>query len=271
MRAPSWLGWVILAALAAMCMFIGNVVGRLAGFPYYEGYQGVMIQQPWPIAIFSVTGAAIAAILTLRITVSWTRPLDERVGAAISLLVIGGLSIRSGGMLSVMQAADGNAVFWYLAIEALVLLAVVMAIFLLRYPIGGTRPISRPASDATSALVQAAVFAVSMWVIARTPLKAQGICSVLASGVIASYVTHLLIGKTWRYSWSLPLVVAIVGYIVNAFTASGVEIAKLTGPFTGLAMATPLDYAAFGPIGLMIGEMLQGHQETLNAPEPTRA
>ena len=231
------------------------------------GYQGVLSQQPWPAAIASLIGVAIASVLCLRITVSWTRPMDSRVGAGLALLVVGGMSIRSGGMLSVMQAGEVREFFWALAGEAAILLAIVWLVYALRFSIGGDRTGKTHPHDWATAGVQAILFAVSMWVLGKSPVKAQGICAVLASGIISGFVTHLLIGKTWQASWCVPLVVGIIGYVVNALTAGGVDIAKLSGPAAGLALATPLDYAAFGPIGMMIGDLLHGASSAETAEE----
>lgn len=255
-RFPEWPGWLLMAALAVLCLLLGNFVGELTGFPYYPGYQGTLTQQSWQVSLLALLGVAIASTLMLRIAMVWSSVLDARTAAGLSLVTIAGLSMRAGGMRSIMQAADGSQLFWRLSGELAVLLVIVVAVYAIALFLASPKRAAKGDADWAAAGTQTALFALAMWVLGQSPLKAQGIWSVVASGVISAFLTHLLIGRTWRWSWGVPLVVGILGYIANALTASGVEVAKLSGPLAALAMASPLDYAAVGPIGMMLGEIL---------------
>ena len=256
LRAPEWSGWLLMGTLAAVGLFAGNLVGALTGFPYYEGYQGSLTQQPFSIALLSLLGITLTSILMLRINMVWSGLLDARMATGLALVTIAGLSMRSGGMRSIMQAADGPQLFWRLAGELAILLIVVWIVGAMARVFTSTNRVAKKNIDWSAAAMQAGIFAAAMWVLGQSPIKAQGIWSVVASGMIAGFAMQLLLGRSWRGSWCVPLVVGIVGYVANALTASGIEVAKLAGPVTGLAMAAPLDYAAVGPIGMMLGELL---------------
>ena len=253
---PAWTGWVLMGSLAALCLFVGNLIGSLTGFPYYDGYQGSLTQQPLSIALLSLLVITLATMLMLRINMIWIVVLDARMAASLSLVTIAGLSMRAGGMRSIMQAAGGPQLFWWLAAELSILLVVVCLVNVAAFALTSSKPAARASTDWSAAGIQAAIFALAMWILGQSPLKAQGVWSVVASGILAGFLTHLLIGRTWRWSWGIPLVVGIVGYVANALTATGVDVAKLSGPVAGLALASPLDYAAAGPLGMMLGELL---------------
>ena len=268
---PAWTGWLLMGTLTALSLFVGSLVGDLTGFPYYDGYQGSLTQQPLSIALLSLLVITLATMLMLRINMVWSGVLDARMAAALSLVTIAGLSMRAGGMRSIMQAADGPQLFWLLAVELSILLVVVCLVNAAASAFSSTKPVARASTDWSAAGIQAAIFALAMWILGQSPLKAQGVWSVMAAGMLAGFLTHLLIGRTWRWSWCVPLVVGIVGYVANALTATGVDVAKLSGPVAGLALASPLDYAAVGPLGMMLGELLSREHHDDDAGNPANA
>lgn len=270
MHSPAWSGWLLIAVIAAGCAAIGYFAAGLVRFPRDTDFQGVLAQQPLPLAGWTVLAMIASVLVCLLAAVFLTRPMDGRLGASLALLALAGFAARGGNMASVMQAADGRNICWLLAGELGVLGSLACACFTGRYVLGGAhRPVQPRSADYPAAAIQTLIFAGMMWLLARSCVQAQAMWSVFFAGVVATLLTHFAIGRIWRGSWSIPIIVGIIGYLVNALTAEGVEIANITTPAGQFVMASPLHYVAMGPIGLIIGEMLHGEEnaeDTAAAP-----
>lgn len=259
----SWWQWTALGLISAAVIAAGAVVCHLVGFPYYAHEQGALIQQPLTLAATSLAAMCVTTIIAVAVVVLLTRPLDSRAGVAIGLLAIGGFSLPAGTMGSVMLASGGPEVFWLLAGEAAVLGLFAFALFALRKRVGIAGDTWEGTSgDRVAAIVQLVAFLVMMLILGRWYAKGQAIGAVFFAGLLSSVLTRLLIGRVWVHGWAAPLIGAVVGYLVNAVTASNVEVALNSGPAAGLAAALPLDYVAFGPAGVLLGELLHGHHRS---------
>lgn len=262
------MGWLVLGVVAAACAGAGNLAAKVSGFPYYPGWQGVFVQQPTAIIGWGAAALLLVLVLGVRIGVSVARPLDARIGAALGAMVLVGYSLRGGTMGSVMQAADGREVFGRLAIELGALSLLVISVFVLRGFLGGRRyeQVDDGSGPATwlAAGVQLAVYTALVVLLGQSNLKAQAMMTVFGAGVLATMAAETLTGRIWRFGWVIPLVVGVAGYCLVAELGRGVEIAVVQGWLAGFSSPLPLDYAALGPAGIMLGKLLSGNKA---APE----
>ncbi len=265
-RAIGVRGWVLLCLTAVLCVGCGWVAARMAGFPFYHGFQGVFAQQPLNVSVAGLIAAAVSLAVATRLGVSLTLVADPRMGAALGLLALAGFALRGGSMASVLAAASGGETFFMLAGEMAVLGLLAWGAHLLT-----ARMCRNPVDDSSlggvaAGVAQLAVFALVMWVAGQSYLKGQAIGTVFVAGLVASWAAHMAIGKTWKHGWCVPIICGIVGYIANGFT--GNTMPSLSGPAAAFAIASPLDYAAFGPIGIIFGELLHRDESSEKGEEP---
>lgn len=203
----------------------------------------------------------VAAAISSAIALLLLRRMDARLGVAIGLISLAGFSLRGGTMGSVMLASDGREVFWWLSLEMVVLSLLVAGGYALRKHVGlAAETWGGTASDYGVAIVQLVVFLLAMLILGQSSAKGQGLGAVLVAGVLSSVVTRLILGRVWAAGWSVPLVAGALGYLLNAVSASNVEIGVIAGPASGLGIALPLDYVALGPVGVLLGEVFYGHR-----------
>jgi len=263
--AMSWWNWTVFVIVAALAAGIGGVVARLAGFPYHPGQQGVLIQQPYPLAAMALLGMVISVLIGARLGLTLMHPIDSRVGAALGLLALGGFALRGGSMRTVLHASEGAYVYWLLAGELLLLSLLAVGVYVIRFGLGGINN-PRPAAtkDVPAIMLQAGIFGVLMLILGQSVAKGQAVLSIVVAGMLSTIFTRLLIGRVSVHGWTVPLAMGLLGYLLNAMFAGDVEIAQLSSPAKGLGIAAPLDYAAFGPIGVLLGELL--HNADSKAP-----
>lgn len=262
MQTLTWSGWVLVLIVAGICISLGYFAAELSGFPQYPGYQGVLVEQPWLGAGKALLAMVGSLVVCSRLAIFLTSKKDARLGPALAMLCLVGFALRGGNMGSVMRAGDGRLLFASLAVEMAALGLLSWGCFAGRRILGGGKvKVVTERFDAVTALFQALLFTVVMNAVGRSYLLQQGIWSVFSAGAVATLLTHLVMGRTWRGAWCIPLIVGLGGYAVNAVMGKGIDIATLQSPVSGLAMASPLMYAGVGPIGIVIGEFLHGMEE----------
>lgn len=255
--------WALITASAVAALALGHVAARASGFPLYPGWQGVLIQQHWLTRVAAVAAMVVAVAVSARVAGVLTGWAEGRLAAALSLLSLAAYSARGGTMGSVMQAADGREVFWFLAGELAVMSLVAWGAFRAGRWLTG---LDEPACEAPSRgvimrsiAVQALGTVALILVLGQSYDKPQAMMTVLLACMAGAALSKSLTGYVWRSSWCVPLLAGVAGYIVNAVTSSGVEIANIQSMAAGMAMPLPLDYVALGPIGAILGEMLAEH------------
>lgn len=268
----SWVGMVRLAAAVGISTAIGYYAARLVGFPLYPGWQGAFAQQPLDVAMWGLAGVVASLFVGLIVALIVAPPVDMRMPAVVAATALVGFSIRGGTMGSVMQAAGGREVFWLLAGELAVLTVLVVLIVAIWRGLRGHAGEIAGAIGSVglgSGGIQLLATAGMLWVLGQNYQKPQALMSILFAAGIGTWVAHFVTGHIWRRAWVVPMIVGIAGYVINAVWASGVEVATIPAATRGFAMALPLDYAAVGALGVVLGTLV-AHAEVEDMPHGPR-
>ena len=237
-------------------------------FPLYPGWQGAFAQQPLHLAGLGLLGAVVSLLLGLIVSLIIAPPVDMRMPAVVAATALLGFSIRGGTMGSVMQAAGGNEVFWLQAVELAVWAVLVVLIAVSWRALRGSAN-EAPGAIGTvglgSGAVQFLATAAVLWVLGQSYQKSQALLSVLFAAGIGTWVAHFATGHIWRRAWLVPMLVGIAGYMINGVWATGVDVANIPAATRGFAMALPLDYAAVGALGVVLGTLV-AHAEMEDLP-----
>ena len=257
-----------IAAVLACLMFW--FAGKWFHIPEHPDYEASLALQPSPVADLLVTGVVLCAATAVGTAVAGSIRFDAGLFAAA--IGLAALSSRGGPMRYVTQAAAGPGVFLAIALELLVLGALLglawFGLWLLyrRGRLAGDavrdgladQP-HAPGERLFALLVQAAVTGVLVLLLARTDEKKQ----VLAAVAIASFCSTLVAyavspvrPSVWY--WAGPIAIGIVGYVVTYFSWAGVPLVAWKtgtggGTLAALARPLPLDYASLGTAGAIAG------------------
>ena len=256
---PGRMGWVLLALGMILCVSLGYGAARLTGFPYYPGKQGVWVQQPWPGVLLANAGMLVGLIAGISLAGLMTNHLSHKAGFCLGMMVLGGFSLRGGTMESVLQATGGREIFWFLAVE---LLAYGLVGALLCWLFGAGKNGRKNGLVGKSLVVQFIVITLVILVLGQSERKLQASMAVFLASLAGSWAALWITGSTSAWNWCMPWLVGVMGYLISAGTATGIEISQAKSLVSGLAVPLPLDYAAWGAIGTLLGEMLayQGRQ-----------
>jgi len=257
-----------LAAAAACLLFW--FAGAWFGIPRHRGFENSLALQPSAAADLLLTGVAILAATAVGTVFAGSIRFDAGLFAAA--IGLAALSCRGGPMRYVTQAAGGRGVFLALALELVVLGALLglawFGLWLL-YRVGhlrgdalrdGLRDQPHDIGERVYALlVQAAVMSVLVMLLARTDDKKQ----VLAAVAVASFAATLM---SYAFSpvrpsvwyWAGPILVGTFGYLTAYLSAGSMESVGWKsgaggGLLAGLARPLPLDYASLGTAGAILG------------------
>ena len=244
--------------------------GRWFGIPQHPGFEMSLALQPTSISDLLLTGVTLLVATAVATAVAGTVRFDG--GLFCGAVGLAALSGRGGPTRYVTQAAQGPGVYIAMAVELVVLGALLgvawLGLWLLyrrgrlagdalrdglkdqRYTVG---------EGAFAMLTQAAVTSVLVLLLARTDEKKQ----VLAAVGFASFFATLL-AYTFTpvrpsvWFWAGPILSGVVGYLF-AYSAGGSadlvawKTGAGTGTFAPLARPLPLDYASLGTAGAILG------------------
>lgn len=269
---------IVLLSLA-LCVLLAWWAGKAFDVPAYRGYEGSLLQQP------GAGGKVLAVVVAAAVLA---------VGAIVGQLLAGrwwlfaglfaaaagwaALSARGGPSRYVyFHAADagtGRGVFVMLAVEQLILSAVVGSIWytLVRRAERITAAKEAAADEKVdpdllsgkltgarlqAVGLQAAIMAFAVMIFIQSDSKQGVMVGVLVASFIGTSLAEYWFKdeKAGPWYWAGPLLVGAVGYLLNQFTASGDLIAagQLRGTFAALARPLPLDYVGMGTVGALLG------------------
>jgi hypothetical protein len=241
----------------------------MLGVPPTPGRAGSLLQQPnWPAAI-GVACALVVACTALSAVVA--SHLHYEGGLFCGCAALAALSVQLGTMRFALFEATGTGVYLLFALELLLLYAAVVAAWaVLRYWTHvGWLPIEPVFDDipdepldqkllATSS--QAVVTLVLMLLLSNSDTKAQSLASIGIASYLAAMAAHHFI-PTQPSAWYFvgPLLVGLIGYVSHYFSAADWVIGDARGFFAPLARPLPIDYAAMGPAGALMGYWASQH------------
>lgn len=222
-----------------------------------DGRSGSILAQPSPLSSMLLTfvGGVITCIAGAFVA-GGVRPLAGIFAAGIGLLA---LAARGGRMTFVVQAASSRSVFLLLALE-LTLLAILLG--LCWWLSEGIRPAKSvphneedddtPSLHHTLVALATSVVAmgVMMWLLGQADAKVQALAAVGVSAYVATWLA-CQVGpvRAAAWSWTAPLVVGVVGYLMATQMPGDWRIGFVRHP---LIIATPLDYASVGPVAALL-------------------
>lgn len=279
---PRHAQWVLMAA-AAGSFALFWWAGKWLGVPAHPGYEGSLLRQPTAggtataVAAAAVLYLGVAAVVTLLARRQWVY-----TGLLAASAGLAAWSFRGGPVRFVLLAPDnagvGAGAFYTLAAETLILGLIVGIGWLVVLPrVAGDATadeplIPRPPPGTLQAVLsQAAFVAVGVLLLVPNGEKKQAAFGVLVACFIATAVAQHFYHdeRVARWFWAGPVIVGVVGYLVNAFgpdATLAVETGRLTGTFGALARPLPLDYAGAGMVGVLMGYWIGSeHPETAKA------
>jgi hypothetical protein len=111
--------------------------------------------------------------------------------------------------------------------------------------------------QAPALLAQLAITVVGILLLAQTEAKQQVLAAVGISSLVGAATAESFV-PTGRRSWAflVPLVAGLIGYAAAYLNPAGAMTGHLTGSLGALARPLPLDYAAAGPAGAIVGHWM---------------
>jgi hypothetical protein len=257
-----------LAATVACVMFW--FAGAWFGMPEHRGYEASLALQSKPAAHLMLTGIVLCAATAVGTAVAGSIRFDAGLFAAA--VGLAALRVRGGPMRAVTQAAPGRGVFLVMAVELLVLGALLGLAWFglwLMYRRGrhagdalrdGLQDQPHAPGERVFALVaQAASMAVLVLLLARTDETKQVLAAVAVASFAATLIAYAISPvRPSVWYWAGPVVVGIAGYLA-AYSAWGSvpPVAWKSGAggsfLAPLARPLPLDYASLGTAGAILG------------------
>ena len=240
-------------------------VGRWFGIPAEPGFDGSILRQPAPVLVVIVLAVAMAVATAFGTAIGSIIRFDA--GLLIASLGLGAISIRGGTVQDVLLSADGAGVLPVLALEQVVLFAIVAGIWLGLWRLRErgllkTDEPEEPQETGGNPVVAVAIQVIVMGLVLMIMLAqsaekfqvlmAVGVGAFVGAGLAKNYYPAKGL-DAWY--WVGPAGAGLAGYVLAYATApaAGVEIGQLYGSFAGLARALPLDYAAWGTAGALLG------------------
>lgn len=254
---------VLLTLGAVGSYFAFAAVGRFFGIPQLPDYQAALLAQPAPLVAVMIAGVTLVACVLLCTLI--TGRIHFEAGLFCAAIGMIALSTRGGPMSYVLMYALGDGVFLRLAFEAVLLYGCVAVGWyvllilrdnnlLLGEPLRDDDPDALPLTGLMALGAQVITMAFLMIVLAQTDRKAQVCWAVVISSLLATLLAHSLFpARPSIWFWSGPFVVALIGYAIAYFGPGPLIGGEVGGFLPQLARPLPLDYAALGTAGALMG------------------
>jgi hypothetical protein len=269
LRAFDRLEWFMLAVGSVLAGFACIGIAGALGIPSEPHFNGSLLLGGAPLAAIVVAVVAIIFSMLIGSLTAWF--VEREAPLFCCCLGIAALGVRCGSVRPVMQYAASSSVFASMAVEAIILAAILIGGWIgLRllldgflFKKDGNSIFIAPNELADAALgqkvgtlaVQMVVMAVVELIVIQTDAKAQAMAGVFIGaylGSLAAYMFTPLPQGIWY--WTGPMGVAIAGHVLAYFSgANSSATGDLHGWNAALARATPLDYAGMGTAGALLG------------------
>jgi hypothetical protein len=260
---------ILLLAASTACIALFWWASATLRIPMHPGHEDGLLQQPSPALAILVV--AVLFVVCVAVGTALAGMIRFNAGLLAACIGLGALSARAGSSRDSIQwglAHGASPGFFLLMLGDMIFLAILVTAcgIAINYLYGKgflkdresalpDEPGEAPLLSALSSLVLAGVItAIAILFIARTEAKQQAWAAVGIGAFAGSAIAESFV-PTRRQSFAFipPLLVGILGYILVYFDPAGYTTADLTGSYAALARPLPLDYAAAGPAGALLG------------------
>ena len=261
---------LLLATAATVACFLFWFAGKWFRIPEHTGYEISLALQPSPAVDLVLTGLVLCGATAVGTAIAGTIRFDAGLFAAA--IGLAALSSRGGPMRYVTQAAAGPGIFVAMALELLVLGALLgLAWFGLWLLYRGGRLAGdsardgladqphAPAERIAALLVQVVVTGAVVLLLARTDEKKQVLAGVAVASFCATLVAYAVSPvRPSVWYWAGPILAGVVGYLAAYLSWESAPPVNWKngvggGPLAALARPLPLDYASLGTAGSIAG------------------
>ena len=261
----------LLALGALACMLLSWAAARQFDIPAAPGFSASLLQQPNPGVAVVITMLAFLACAFVGTT--FAARVHRDAGLFCACIGLAVLSARGAPMRYVLFYAGSKSVYLILAGELVVLGAMLAAAWF-----AIDRFVARREEDDEPDPTEQSYFTTVLHVLlmvaltsllAQTDSKAQAMCAVAASALLAALVANWFAPvSSSPWLWAGPIIVGVIGYVSCYFRPGAIEIGRPGGYFAALARPLPLDYASVGVAASMLGHwMSRGwHERERAAP-----
>jgi hypothetical protein len=248
---------------AILCYVLFGIVARLFAIPRYPDFQAAILLQPAPLLVIVLVAATLLAGALLASLVAGKVHFES--GLFCAAIGLAALSVRGGPARYAFMYDPTGGVYVRLIIETVLLLGCISlgwyALLALRdrgllkgEPLREDDPDALPAQGLMALAAQVVVMVLLMALLAQTDQKAQVIWAIAIASTVAAIAAHSLFpARPSIWFWSAPFIVAIIGYVL-ALVGGAPKVGGMPGgAIPALARPLPLDYAAIGTAGSLLG------------------
>ncbi|MEA2711777.1 MAG: hypothetical protein QOF78_4378 [Phycisphaerales bacterium] len=250
-----------LGAVGSYLIF--GAIGKFFAIPQLPHYQASLLAQPNPLIAVVIAGVTLVACVLLCTLI--TGRIHFEAGLFCAAIGMVALSTRGGPMRYVLMYSSGPGVFLRLAFETVLLfgcIAVGWYVLLIMRdnnllhgePLRDDDPEAMPMMGLMALGAQVIVMIFLLMLLVQTDKKAQCTWSIAIAALLSTLLAHSLFpARPSIWFWSGPFVVALIGYVF-AWSGGGPLVGgDVGGMLPQLGRPLPLDYAALGTAGAMMG------------------
>jgi hypothetical protein len=257
---------ILLTVAGTISFVLFLTLSHLFAVPARPGYSASLIQQPWPPLIFVLT--AITFMVALVISSLITNVVHYEAGFFCATIGLAALSIRGGPLRYTLMAASGRSIFLGLAVELILLYAILYLGWLILQLLSATNLVmpeehraslpadqdELPSQGALALASQVMLMIFLMSIFCQTDRKVQVLASVGLSAFLATLAAHSIFpSRPSTWFWFGPLILGLIGYTFAYFGDGSWTTGEVEGFFPAAARPLPLDYATAGPVGALLG------------------
>jgi hypothetical protein len=256
----NWTGRFRLTAGVLVSFGLFFLACRTLDLPPVLGKSGSLLLQTSPgLAVGAVGGALLVSTLLGKLIVGeLLLGQDAQFEGGLVAALIGMVAViaRIGPVRYALFQTDKPEIFLMLAAELMLLYGLVIVCWLILRATSARQhyPPESWASKLLATGTHVVVMAACMVFLAQSDATAQGVAAVGISAILASMAAHIAFPVRCSFwYWLSPVLVGAAGYAVAYCNPLGLAIGYPDGPLAGLARATPVAYAAAGPVGAIFG------------------
>ncbi len=267
------------AGVVSYALFVGT--SHLFSIPTHPEYSAALIQQPWPPVVFLVTAIVFVACVVISSLI--TNIVHYDAGFFCACIGLSALSIRGGPIRYTLMAAAGPSIFLGLALELIILYAILFVGWLALGMLCANNLVTPehervpptideedvPSQGPLAMASQIMLMIFLMSVLCQTDRKVQVLAAVGISAFLATLGAQSIFPtrpSTWF--WFGPLILGLLGYLFAYYGDGLWTTGVIYGYDPALARPLPLDYAAAGPVGALLGYWTCRRWQALHELQP---